>query len=230
MSKHIAVPKVTVIMITKDGIENECYRSVLNQDYRNFHVIIDVMRPEILHPSPYINGVKNIVRNRNYTKQMALAGEAEYFLWVDSDKKIPPHAISSMIAHQKDIVGGWYQMVNLPRWVAGKWVAPNIFHNCLEPIRGLAQVDMVGLGITLMSRRVMQQVDFRDGMDLFCKDHEGKKISVGECNIFGMDAQSKGFKLFMDGNVICQHLRRTTTGNSYAPMQNNNTNQKRVST
>jgi len=225
-----------VIIVTKDGVEPDCIKSIYNLDYKTddgyagFSVLVHIMQPRHLHDEPRTHGVKNVVRNRNYTKQMALASEAEYFLWVDSDVVLPPHAISSLISHKKDIIGGWYKMINTPKWVAGGWISDNVFQNYLAPQTGITIVDMVGLGCVLMSREVMEKVDFRDGMDLLCKDSAGNQLRVGECNIFGTDARNKGFSLYMDGNVICGHLERKATGNTYQPIKQRGVNNANTGT
>lgn len=219
MSKKSNLPKIMVIVVTKDGIEPECYKSILNQDYQGYNVLINAMRPVLLDKDPVKNGVKNVVRNRNYTKKMALASDADYFLWVDSDVAIPANTLSSLIGHNKHIVGGWYKMVNNPKWVAGGWVGNNTFHNYLSPQPSLVRVDMVGLGCVLLSRKSMKRINFRDGMDLKCLDYEGKEKFVGECCSFGADAQEEGLNLYMDGSVICDHLPRKTTGNTYSLIQ-----------
>lgn len=64
------------------------------------------------------------------------------------------------------------------------------------------------MGCALVSRKVLEQVTFKPGIDIFLKDESGVNLILGECGAFGNDVTDSGFTLYMDGSVVCEHLTR----------------------
>jgi len=148
----------------------------------------------------------NIARNMNAARELALASGCSHFLFVDSDIILPPDALSSLRSHRKDIIGGWYRMLQAPHWVAGCWVAHNTLFHC-APTPSVSRSDMVGHGCMLLSRRALEALSFEAGFDKTCRSEVGD-CYLGPCAAFGNLAASKGFNLYMDGHVICGHIDR----------------------
>lgn len=201
-------PRVLVIVITNKSVEPACYESILAQDHPSFSVLVHVMRPVKHVGDPATDRFHNIARNLNAVRIMALASGCSHFLFVDSDIVLPGDAISSLVSHRKDIIGGWYRMIETPLWVAGCWVADNTLHHAF-PGPSVTKVDMVGHGCMLLSRRALQALIFEAGFDKVCHTEVGDCF-LGPCAAFGNLAESKGFNLYMDGHVICGHIDRKT--------------------
>jgi hypothetical protein len=220
-------PNVLVVLITKDYVEIGCLDSVIGQTYPNYSWMIHGMKPVFDDAHPILRCSKNCAHNREAARHLALASDADYFLFMDSDIVLPPEALERFIVqvhgaqravttppgmtvydNAKEIIGGWYKMRNSHRWVCGHWVDDNLFVHCQCPEPSLTRVDMVGLGCCLISRNALSDLCFEHGTDKECKDDTGRTILLEECAAFSNLAANKGYCLYMDGSVICQHLER----------------------
>lgn len=224
--------KVLVVIPTADKIESCVIDSINSQDYGNFNLFVNRIDPINKYPDRR-NISFNSTRNLNDAKVKALYTDADYFLLVDSDVSIPKDAISKLMVQtgprkttipvlttdgkltpngtpvdEKHIIGGWYKMVDDVHWVAGMWIGDNILFRFKSPQQSLIKVDMVGLGCLLLSRKALKELNFIDGTSLFARDEYGNSFYIGPCAAFSNNAQDKGYSLWMDGDVICEHLRR----------------------
>jgi len=209
-SFHERGPHVMVIVITKDIVEPECMQSILEQNYTDYDVMVHVMKSRHQHENPQINGVYNMIRNRNYCRQMALASDAQHFLLVDSDVVLPKNAISSLIQHRKDFIAGWYHVKhyhNKKGWPAAI-IQNNTLHYFDEPQHSVVMAAMTGLGCALVSRNLLSRVQFNDGTDHIMPTNYGFNVIIDDSSQFCFDAAAAGFPLYMDGDVICKHLLR----------------------
>lgn len=211
---------ILIVAITKDRIVPEAYDSTLAQlAYPDVEMMTYISPAreyavrENKNSERMINLYCNCSDNRNKARLAALATRANAFLFVDSDIVLPADAISRLALWNKPVVGGYYEIAP-KRFAAGKFVEnankQSVFLNCGEPVPGLFKADMVGLGCALVRRPVLEKVGFRHGLDQFCLGGELESpvaMAYGECIAFGSDAAALKFDLFMDGAVVCKHLR-----------------------
>src|SRR3954466_2512570 len=97
--------KVLVIVITADRVLPQCWEAIMKQDYPRFDLLVHVRKPkleEIDGNQP--EAIKAIIKkyinctdNREAARKIALASDAERFLFVDSDIVIPSGAIAEMV-------------------------------------------------------------------------------------------------------------------------------------
>src|SRR4051812_3493264 len=90
-------PKVLIVIITKDFVEFECMQAVINQSYANYSWMISGMKPTFTTGKYVERLYKNCSQNREFARKMALASDADYFLFVDSDIVIPPGAVEEFV-------------------------------------------------------------------------------------------------------------------------------------
>lgn len=200
--------KVLIIVITDKHVMPRCYNSLLEQDYPNFLVSVVAKRPVFQHSDTTKLKYLNCVDNRNEARRMFLGSDSDYCLFVDSDIVLPKNALSLLMSHGKDVMGGWYQEINSDRWIAGRWIADNTFFNFRQIQPSVVKTDVVGMGCALVSRKVLEQVSFKPAIDVILKDESGVSLILGECGAFGNDVAEMGFNLYMDGSVVCEHLIR----------------------
>jgi len=222
--------KVLVIVITEDDVLKECYDSILKQDYPDFSTLVSVKKQELLSGNSDANKLLNIVKHRNEARKKALASDADYFFWIDSDIVLPVNAISSLLLQlqvpkvspifdklksqfpitepkQKHIMGGWYKLhsdTEKTAWNCANWVADNKIASVEGWQRSVIRVDKMDLGCVMMSREVLEKISFKHGFNLEVNDNR----RACECLMFAKDAQDAGYELFMDGDVVCEHLKR----------------------
>lgn len=97
------------------------------------------------------------------------------------------------------------------RWVAGKWVGDNALFQYQEPQPHLIEVDFLSLACVMVSREALTDLEFEDGFDKECFNTLLKrKVHLGTCVAFSNKAADKGYKMYVDGSVICQHIREST--------------------
>jgi hypothetical protein len=226
--------KVLTILITADQPLAEVWAAVRAQDYPAQRLLVH-WQPPVRFAESYIDNVyRNCSANRNAARTLALASDAELFWFLDDDVVPPPDALRLLVSEtgsrvsqvpavwpdgtrvpsgapvpERHIVGGWYPMRGGGKWVAGKFVGDHLFLNFPHVQPGLVPVDMVGLGCALLSRAVLEAVEFRDGLELRTVDawnpSAGLSYVGGECLAFANAAAAKGFDLFMHGGVVCEH-------------------------
>lgn len=202
-------PRVVIVLISVDGVMRPCFDGIVRQDYANLALIVNQKAAVRYSDNPMRNKYENCHRNRNEARDRALRSDGEYFLFLDDDVVLPAHAVTRLVSHRKDVIGGWYPILGTNRYVCGRWVADNAFLNFTNVHRSVVRTDTVGLGCALVSRKVMEQVPFEAGLDLECVDaHTGGKMLLGECGVFGNRVDQLGLMMYMDGEVICQHLPR----------------------
>jgi hypothetical protein len=225
-------PKVLVIMTCESKPYPQSVQSILGQDYGNFIFLLYTKTQEDLNKDFQTNKTLNIAKVRNEIRKIALASDANYFLWVDGDMVYPKHTISkfmlNMLAERstisincegkaipvgtpvpkKHIIGGWYKIKDTPdRWVAGRWVADNKIYQCTAVERGFVRMDFVGLGCAMMSRELLENIEFKDGLDKTAFNTTLlTEMPIGPCVEFGNLCYEHCYTLYMDGDIVCDHL------------------------
>lgn len=202
--------KTVICLITRDKPNPDCYDSLLRQEYDNFTILTHSKRPRLYHPHEQKNKYLNASENRNIARQMALTTDAEEFFFIDDDTILPSHALPEMLSYNMDIVGGWYQMKNSTHYAAGKY-REGCFFNYATPQPGIIEVDMIGLGCILLSRKVVEQIPFEHGLDQVFNHSQNGIMLGGDSLAFAKKAQDKGFRLYMTDTVICHHVQPSPT-------------------
>lgn len=151
----------------------------------------------IQRDNPYPgDGRANILHQYQQGRQVFLRGNWDAMLVVESDIIVMPDALTRLAAQDADLAYGLYvfrsepQMVNLFERYPGKarnhgeslTVSLAKYAAFLE--KGSAPVSGGGLGLVLIRRKVLEQIDFR---------HEGE---VTHCDsFFTMDVYAAGFTM-----------------------------------
>lgn len=151
-------------------------------------------------------GKQNILHNYRKGRRLALEGGYDAMLCVESDIIPPADALTRLLAIEGDVVHGTYMfrsgepVINVARYAQTPG-CPDVslrYHPGVlraqwgKPIRCTG----LGLGCTLIHRRVLERVDFRLA-------EEG-----GHCDwAFACDALSAGFSLWADLGLLCGHKR-----------------------
>lgn len=151
-------------------------------------------------------GYLDLVEKHNRARIMALDGGYDALLFVESDMILPPLTLERLTRIDADVVYGLY----VSRHGTHKWLAFD--HITADPYYGASLSDDptlaieawgqavetqgVGMGCTLIKRRVLEQIEFR------CPD-----TKVADDWFFAIDAKEHGFKQVTDCGTVCGHIQ-----------------------
>lgn len=150
---------------------------------------------------------ERITHSRNIIRKKVLEENYDYFLSLEQDVIPPKDVIERLLKHQKDIVSGVYYTIYK---INGKKVTRPLLWAAVdndqemrfmgtEAKEGLTNPKLVeikasGLGCILISRKVLEKIEFKSTKDTF------------DDIPFCLDAAKTGFKLYADTGVHCKHL------------------------
>lgn len=209
----------------KDYIIDKWVEAVKNIDYPNFQwLIVDNSQGtsytsklrkrgyRVVHVPRGGNSRQALCNAQNYIRKKVLSEGYDYWLSLESDLIPPKDIIFKLMSHAKSVVGSVYFL--------GTWMDPNIPKPaCLfvldqkeggmmgtrmmtpEESRkiigtGLRQVHGVGLGCTLIKRRILEKFGFWTDTRF-----DNKHSDV----YFYMELQNAGEPVFVDTNILVEH-------------------------
>lgn len=187
--------------------------------------VIEAFTPivtQALHTQDYIVNVEGafIDTARRTLAEQALETDAQYLFWMDTDNVPPKHmdVIGRLLAHNKDIVGGWYNTkkqrhpcaYDLAGFNAEKdWreyrpraeapTDPNA-PQCKcgkQHADTLEKVDGLGFGCMLIHRRVFEAFE---GKKWFSTQYGTEDL------YFEYEAKQLGFETYVDWGIHAAHL------------------------
>ena len=152
----------------------------------------------------------------------------DYLLYTGDDITFPPQALDRMISHGKDIVGGLCTWKSPPYWTTGAMECDDgrlkLVLITPEHVkqRAIIEVDAVGSGFMLISRKAMESVDdyFRNKLypsipeeyrwaaptPYFPVTYDPKfNTNTGSDFSFCKAAKRAGCDVFIDCGVVCGH-------------------------
>ena len=203
---------IQIVLISNNSIEKECWESLSKLKYSYYSILVNHKKPEIKHSNLICEKYLNCSANREEARIKALNTKngADWFFFADDDVVFPSHTLSQLIRHNKRVIGGYYKMIHSDNWVGGRWVADNVFFNFKFPYNSVVKADTIGLGCALIHRTILENITFKSGHDIICKNELDKNVIVGECGVFGNDCVDLGIQPYLDGDVICKHLVRNS--------------------
>lgn len=161
-----------------------------------------------------------IAAQYNEARRMVLENGYDALLTIECDMLPPPNAIRRLRDCQADIAYGLY-VLRRPPW---EWSAYSVIEGMgayplsAVPERARAEwgeivdVDGIGLGCTLIQRRVLERLTFRahgllhgDGQRSHCDWY------------LGLDAKEAGFTQRCHTGVVCGHIHPTDAAGTGAP-------------
>lgn len=227
--------KTMVIIPTAGDVRTETIEAVkrIGAD----RSLIQVSKPIHESENHFVRLYKNATHTRNEAREQALKSDCTHFLWVDSDVVPPPDAIQQLAKMQSEVAGGWYPVrdgkaILDERWVAGTFNEKGEFSNyhfpwvikdgdpdthpfgdrCLD-LRTMTYKykptisHLAPLGCLLMSREVLELLEFQDGTDLpVTLAGYGVQTMRGDCLQFGLQLNDLGIVTHMSPRVVCKHL------------------------
>lgn len=160
-------------------------------------------------PDHFIGRGASIAVNRNGSAERALAVDCTHVLYLDDDHIFPPHLLTQLLSHDKDIISGLYVSREAPfypqiykgeddkRWVHNKLLDPFM--------SGVIEVDCVGAGCLLVKAEVFRGMEkpwWTLGQTI--KDGWGDDVD------FCRRARDAGFRVWCDLELPVGHICNMT--------------------
>jgi hypothetical protein len=131
-------------------------------------------------------------------------------LWLDDDMEWPSDLLQRLLAHGKPVVGANYFRKEPPYdTAAGNFAASDVLE--VVPLErlpaGLAKVDCLGMGATLVENQVFRNMRGRFGDELYFRSDQ-----MGEDVWFFNRLRQMGVPAYLDCSIVCGHRTgRTVT-------------------
>lgn len=142
--------------------------------------------------------------DRGYTEAVftALRDDATHIMFIEDDTFPPLDAIERLLAHNKDIIGGWYPKRQDDSRVGVPIVIENGIRKTLDqPDGSLREVYTIPMGCTLIKTDVFKQLD----MPWFVTTAQ-----LSQDSFFSQKAREAGYTLWCDTSILCKHVDRET--------------------
>lgn len=179
--------------------------SVLRMAYPDFDLVLDKEDAPAGPARPKREKYQNVLAKYEFARRLALAMDYEVLLTVEADVIVPPDTLERLLAVDADVAYGLY----CSRYGRHQWLAYTMLaadrgrslsddHELARAVWGQVFPTVgVGMGCTLIHRRVLEAVPFRldPGSDMLANDW-----------YFALDLQEKGFRQAHDLGVVCGHV------------------------
>lgn len=178
-----------------------------NIEPTTFKAIFDLEIPEGYETDfQYFYGY-NVDQVRNLIASWIVNGEYDYLFAVDYDVAFPPDTLKRLLSHNKDIVSGVYIQRFTDRHVVELFERNShggYTHIPWERIKdkGLVKIGACGFGCVLIKKQVMVDIGYPQFQYFSALDHRN---TFSEDLDFARKAASKGFEMWADTSVICDH-------------------------
>jgi len=150
----------------------------------------------------------NIDQVRNLICEFGIRNEFDYIFFVDSDIILPPDALKKLLLNDKDIISGVY----IQRKLNGK--IPEVYRKNNSGGRSnidyqeliedkLMEVDGCGFGCVLVKTKTLEQIGYPQ---FVYQDTLDFAYTISEDVYFCNKAQEKGFNIFVDSSIKCEHI------------------------
>lgn len=144
---------------------------------------------------------------RNLIAHWAIQNEFDYVFSVDSDISFPPDTLARMLSHNKDIVSGIY-IQRIPGKhcieIMRKNAHGGVTHVDWADIKGqgLVPIDGCGFGCVLVKIEVYKSIPYPHFLYHSAIDHAH---TLSEDVHFCNQARDRGFTLWADTDIVCDH-------------------------
>lgn len=178
-----------------------------NIEAETFKAIYDLEVPEGYQTTfQYFYGY-NIDQVRNLIADWVVKG-FDYLFSVDSDIAFPPNTLKKLLSHDRDVVSGLYIQRKPGEHTLEIYEAndrggvSNIPYGKIKG-RGLVEVQGCGFGCVLVKAAVMKSIGYPQFRYHSALDHRN---TISEDVDFCRKALAKGFRIWADTSVKCQHI------------------------
>lgn len=150
-------------------------------------------------------------RARNDTIHIALDGDFDDMIWIDSDIEWTPEWFFKLLDHPVDVVGGTYPK----KGDKEEYVLRQTYRRPIDESLGLIEVDGLGTGFVKLSKKAMRCLWDISMPYIDPKDNQERKmifdVQIKNGSLHSEDIvmftklQEQGFKIWLDPTMTCNH-------------------------
>jgi glycosyltransferase involved in cell wall biosynthesis len=209
LSKQIPIPTPPLVVVAPQAKKRILIAIPSNKliEPETFKSIYDLVVPDGYETVfQYFWGYQ-VEQVRNLIAHWTIHNNFDYLFAVDSDISFPSNTLERLLSHDRDIVSGVY----IQR-IQGQHTIEIMRSNDQGGVthvdwatikgRGLVPIDGCGFGCVLVKREVFVGMDYPHFVYKSAIDH---KNTISEDVYFCMKARERGFTLWCDTDVICDH-------------------------
>lgn len=195
--KNIMKKKILIAIPTAKNIESATFKS-----------IYDLIVPEGYETVfQYFYGY-NVDQVRNLIADWVVRGNYDYLFAVDYDIAFPADTLVRLLKHDKDIVSGVYRQRVVDKQVLEifeKNDRGGYTHIPYDKLlnAGLMEVGACGFGCVLIKKKVMVDIGYPQFQYRSALNHND---TFSEDLDFCRKASLKGFKIYADSTLLCEHI------------------------
>lgn len=189
--------KVLIAIPTTKNIEAATYKAIYDQ------ILPDNIKAEFQYFYGY-----NVDQVRNLIANWIVKGDYDYLFSVDYDISFPDDTLARLIAQDKDVVSGIYRQRFHEHQTLEIFEANDrggFTHMPYEKLKGRTQpveIGACGFGCVLVKKKVMVDIGYPQFVYHHALDH---KDTFSEDLDFCRKARAKGFTIWADPTIICDH-------------------------
>ncbi len=140
----------------------------------------------------------DVVSSRTWLVREAIKKDATHLLFVDSDMFFPSDALTTLLSHNKDIIGVPYNKRKFP--LEG---THQLLVETPHPKTGLVRCLSIGTGLMLIKLAIFEKIP--EPWFSFGRGSEGELV-LGEDVWLCRTAQDHGFEVWADPNIKVGHI------------------------
>jgi len=144
---------------------------------------------------------------RNHCVAKFLETDCDYLLWIDDDIVPPPTALDTLLKADKDIIGAVCFAMKYENGMGFPYPVTLKYNEDKQYVvyygKGVEEVDATGGAFVLFKRKVYETIERPYAFQYY---RNGTLALTCDFDVF-QKAQRAGLKLFIDFDVICDHIR-----------------------
>ena len=187
--------KILTLVTLGSYLDLDVIQSVIKQDFQGENDILFMPYNPFSTVKP--DWGQNIVFKQDKAKEIILKHGYTHLFSVEADVLIPIYTLTKLLFDNKDVVCGIYKLHSHSDSLEGSVAAFKKEDKGYKSIKvgkdfsygEVIEVDFLSFGCTLIKREVLENIDFGIGLDAE----------------FSMNCKNKGFKLWADTGIVCEH-------------------------
>jgi hypothetical protein len=201
LMKSVRKKKVLIAIPTTKNIEATTFKAIYDQ----------ILPDNITAEFQYFYGY-NVDQVRNLIANWIVKGDYDYLFAVDYDISFPADTLAKLIAADKDVISGVYRQRFHEHQTLEIFEANDrggFTHMPYEKLVNLSkggtmpvEIGACGFGCVLVKKQVMVDVGYPQFQYHHALDH---KDTFSEDLDFARKARDKGFTIWADSTIICDH-------------------------